>query len=261
VTVDVEDLVQYEKDGHVATIAFNRPEKLNAVTVPMGYRVHALIKEINHDDDVRAVLVTGRGERAFTVGTDISGLDQYGSNWQMRNRQSDYALDFWELRKPAVAAIRGWCIGGGLEIAAFCDLRIASPSARFAAGEIQLGWHGGSGQTQMLPRLVGFGNALQMLLTGDPVDAEEAHRTGLVQELVPEERVLERATELAHRIAGWSPVATQLTKHAARMALSTPPAIGLAYENDLFTYCMTTNDAREGIAAFVEKRDPVFRGD
>ena len=257
----VEEQVHFSREDGVATITINRPEKLNAVTVDMGYRIRSLIRLSNEDDEIRAVIVTGAGDRAFSVGTDISGLDQYGSNWEMRNRESDYALDFYTLRKPVVAAIRGYCIGGGLEIALLSDIRLASPTAQFAAGEIKLGWHGGSGVTQFLPRLVGYGKALQILLTGDLIDANEAYRSGLVQELVPDKELEAAARDLAHKIARNPPIAVQLAKHAVRMALSTAPAVGLAYENDLFCYCMTTEDSREGIAAFLEKREAHFQGE
>ena len=257
---DVADLVQFERDGSVVTIRINRPNKANTVTVPMGYRIHELIQQVNDDDDARVVIVTGTGDHAFSAGTDVSGLEDYGSLWQMRNRRSDYALDFLELRKPVIAAIRGWCVGGGLEIALNCDIRLASPSAKFGAGEIKMGWHGGSGVTQMLPRIVGPGEAMQMLLTGDPIDAQRALRNGLVQELVPEDQLLSRAYELAQTIAANSPIALQLAKHAARMSYGTALGVGIAYENDLFTLCMTTEDAAEGRRAFLEKRKPEFRG-
>ena len=168
---DVTELVQLERDGSITTIRINRPSKANTITVPMGHRISELIQQINDDDDIRVVIVTGTGDHAFSAGTDVSGLEDYGSLWQMRNRPSDYGLDFLKLRKPVIAAIRGWCVGGGLEIALNCDIRLASPSAKFAAGEIKMGWHGGSGVTQMLPRIVGPGEAMQMLLTGDPIDA------------------------------------------------------------------------------------------
>ena len=157
--------------------------------------------------------------------------------------------------------MRGYAIGGGLEMALACDIRVAGRSARLGAGEIKLGWHGGAGNTQLLPRLVGYGKALQLLLTGDLVDAEEAHRIGLVQEVVEDAEVGAFAHGLAQRIARNAPIALQLTKHLVRMAESTPLAVGLAYENDLFSYCFTTRDSAEGIAAFLEKREPEFTGE
>ena len=239
----------YRVEQGVATLCLNRPEKLNAVTVPMARRISDLIREANQDDAVRVLIVTGAGGKAFCVGTDVSGLADYGSGWQMRNRESDYALDFLRLRKPAIAAIRGHCIGGGLEIALLCDIRIVSESGSFAAAEVKLGWNGAGGASQMLPRLVGYGNALQMLLTGAPIDAREALRIGLAQKVVADGDLESAARDLAESIAANAPIAAQVLKHAVRMSLSAPLDVGLAYENDLFTYCMTTSDSAEGIAA------------
>lgn len=165
------------------------------------------------------------------------------------------------MRKPLIAAVRGYAIGGGLELALTCDIRIASETARFGAGEIKLGWHAGAGNTQLPPRLVGYGKALQMLLTGDPIDAAEAHRTGLVQEVVSDNELEATARALADRIALNAPIPIQLTKHLVRIAESTSLDVGLAYENDMFAYCFTTKDSQEGLAAFREKRQPDFRGE
>ena len=256
----MSDELQFEQDGAVATITINRPGKLNTITPEMGRAFFALASRVNEDDSIRAVVLTGAGQRAFSAGSDVKALDGYGTNWQLRNR-ADYNQALFSIRKPVIAAIRGYAIGGGLELALNCDVRVAGPSARFGAGEIKLGWHGGAGNTQLLPRLVGYGKALQLLLTGDLIDAPEAHRTGLVQEIVPEEEVAAAASELAGRIARNAPIALQLTKHLVRMAESTSLQVGLAYENDLFSYCFTTRDSAEGVAAFAEKREPRFTGE
>jgi enoyl-CoA hydratase len=255
-----QEEILFQKDGAIATITINRPDKLNTVTAGMGRALYSIADQINQDDEVRVVIVTGVGERAFSAGSDVKTLDDYGTNWQLRNRP-DYNRALWSVRKPMIAAIRGYCIGGGLEIALNCDIRIATPSARFGAGEIKLGWHGGAGNTQLLPRLVGYGKALQMLLTGELIDAAEAHRTGLVQEVVSEDQLEASVKTLAGQIARNAPIAVQLTKHLVRISESTTPEVGLAYENDLFAYCFTTKDSQEGIAAFREKREPIFRGE
>ena len=255
-----QEEILFHKDGAIATITINRPDKLNTVTAGMGRALYSIADQINQDDEVRVVIVTGVGERAFSAGSDVKTLDDYGTNWQMRNRP-DYNRALWSVRKPMIAAIRGYCIGGGLEIALNCDIRIATPSARFGAGEIKLGWHGGAGNTQLLPRLVGYGKALQMLLTGELIDAAEAHRTGLVQEVVSDDQLEASVKTLAGQIARNAPIAVQLTKHLVRISESTTPEVGLAYENDLFAYCFTTKDSQEGIAAFREKREPTFRGE
>jgi enoyl-CoA hydratase len=256
----LEELIQFETHGRVAVIRINRPHKANTITVPMGYRVRELIKHINENDDLRAAVVTGTGDHAFCAGTDVSGLEDYGTLWQMRNRESDYALDFLTLRKPVIAAIRGWCVGGGLEIALNCDVRVASSSAKFSAGEIKMGWHGGSGVTQLLPKAVGMGEAMWIVLSGQPIDAERALRVGLIQELVVEDQVFPRAMECAGIIAANAPIGVQAAKHAVRMSYGSSLSAGLAYENDLFTFCMSTEDAAEGRRAFLEKRSAEFRG-
>ena len=184
-----------ERDGNVATLTINRPEKLNAMTVAMDRRMNDLVHELNNDRDVRVVVLTGAGDRAFSAGSDITDLDEYGDNWSYRNRfdaRLDYARAVWLLRKPVVAAVHGYCIGGGLEMACAADIRIATAQASFGAGEIRWGWHGGSGQTQMLSRIVGTGHASRLLMTGDRIDAEEALRIGLVQQVVAHDDLRER---------------------------------------------------------------------
>jgi enoyl-CoA hydratase len=261
--MSVEQELRLERDGHVATVTIDRPHKLNAMTVAMDRRMSELVYELNNDDDVRAIVLTGAGGRAFSAGSDLTDLGEYGTNWQYRNRTArneDYALSVWRIRKPIVAAIDGYCIGGGLEMACASDVRLASPNSSFAAGEIKWGWHGGSGATQHLTRAIGPGHAAKLLLTGDRIDAEEAYRIGLVQELHPADEVRERAHELATTIAARSPIATQSVKNLVRVAQSSSIEVGLAYENDMFSYLMWTEDAAEGQRAFAEKRDPHFRG-
>lgn len=255
--------VRLERHGHTATLLLDRPDKLNAMTVAMDRQMNDLVHEINNDDEIRAVCLTGAGERAFSAGSDITDLDGYGTNWQYRNRfdaRKDYARAVWLVRKPVVAAIHGYCIGGGLEMACASDVRIATPAASFGAGEIRWGWHGGSGATQLLTHAVGPGHASRLLLTGDRIDGAEALRIGLVQELVDPAELRSRGTELAERIAALAPIATQRTKYMVRIAQNVPVDVGLLVENDSFSYCMTTEDAAEGRAAFAEKRPPVFRG-
>jgi enoyl-CoA hydratase len=257
--VDTNENLIYSKDGHIATIRLNRPEKLNTITAAMGKRISELVVEVNNDDEVRVVILTGTGERAFSAGSDVKVLDDYGSNWQLRNRV-DYARELWRIRKPVIAQIRGYCIGGGLELALVSDVRIASETAKFGAGEVKLGWNGGAGNTQLLPRLVGYGKAMQMLITGDLIDAAEAHRTGLVQEVTPDDQLEAKVMQIAEATVKNAPIAVQAIKHLVRMSESTSVDVGLAYENDLFAYCFTTEDAAEGQAAFKEKRPPEFKG-
>lgn len=255
--------VRLERDGHVATLIIDRPAKLNAMTVAMDTQMNQRVFEINTDDEIRVVVLTGSGDRAFCAGSDINDLDGYGTNWQYRNRfdaRKDYARAVWLIRKPVIAAIRGYCIGGGLEMACASDIRIAASGASFGAGEIRWGWHGGSGATQLLTHVIGPGNAARMLLTGDRIDANEALRTGLVQQLTEPGQLAATAHGLAAQIAALSPVAIQRTKYMIRVAQNVPLDSGLLIENDSFAYCMMTEDAAEGRRAFAEGRAPEFRG-
>jgi len=255
--------VRIERDGFVAHIVLDRPAKLNAMTVAMDHELNELVYEINNDKSVRAVLLSGAGDRAFSAGSDITDLDEYGDNWSYRNRfdaRTDYARAVWLMRKPVIAAVDGYCIGGGLEMASASDIRIATPEASFGAGEIRWGWHGGSGQTQFLTHLIGPGYASRMLLTGDRIDGAEALRIGLVQQLVDRSELLTTSMALAQSIAEKSPIAIERTKHMVRIAQNVPLDTALIVENDSFSYLMMTEDAKEGRAAFGEKRAPEFTG-
>jgi enoyl-CoA hydratase/carnithine racemase len=255
--------ILYERHGHVAVIRLNRPDKLNAMTTEMDRLMNQLTFTINNDADIRSVVLTGNGERAFCAGSDITDLDGYGDNWTYRNRfeaRMDYARAVHLIRKPIVAALFGYVIGGGLEMACASDIRLATPDAEFGAGEINWGWHGGSGQTQYLTRTMGSGNAAKLLLTGERIGVEEALRTGLIQGIHERADLDAVAMALAQNIAAKSPIAIQMTKHMTRVAANTALDVGLMVENDSFTYCMTTEDAREGQSAFAEKREPVFKG-
>ena len=255
--------ILFERHGHVAIIRLNRPDKLNAMTVEMDRLMNEFTFAINNDSDIRSVVLTGNGERAFCAGSDITDLDEYGDNWEYRNRfdaRMDYARAVHLIRKPVVAALFGYVIGGGLEMACASDIRLATPDAQFGAGEINWGWHGGSGQTQYLTRIMGSGNAAKLLLTGERIGIDEAFRTGLVQEIHERNDLEAAALSLAEGIAAKAPIAIQMTKHMIRVAQNTALDVGLMVENDSFTYCMTTEDAKEGQVAFAEKRAPTFKG-
>lgn len=257
------DEIIFERHGHVATIRLNRPDKLNAMTVAMDHTMNELTYQINNDNDIRCVILTGNGERAFCAGSDITDLDGYGTNFEYRNRfdaRKDYARAVHLIRKPVVAAVFGYVIGGGLEMACASDIRLATPDAQFGAGEINWGWHGGSGQTQYLTRLVGAGDAARLLLTGERMGIDRALTIGLVQEVHERGALDDAAMALAENIAAKSPIAIQMTKHMIRVAQNTSLDIGLMVENDSFSYCMTTEDSVEGQRAFAEKRPPEFRG-
>jgi len=256
--------VRLEREGHVGVITIDRPAKLNTMTLAMDHEMAEICHQVNLDPNVRSVILTGAGDRAFSAGSDITGIEDYGNNWEYRNRVErgeDYAIAVWNLRKPVVAAIDGYAIGGGLELVCASDIRLATPESSFAAGEIRWGWHGGSGATQWLTRAIAPGHASRMLMTGDRISGDEAYRIGLVQELLPREALASSAMELAQTIASRGPIAVQSTKNLIRVAMSASLEVGMAYENDMFAYCMLTNDAAEGRAAFVEHREPEFRGE
>jgi len=244
-------------DG-VAEITIDRPAKHNAVTPAMAaaIRDHALAAD--RDPRIRAVLVRGAGERAFCAGSDLNSLAAYPDAWSFRNRV-EYATAIRDIRKPVVAALKGWTLGGGAEIALSADIRIAARSTRLGFPEVKRGWVGGGGASQMLPRLVGYGQAMLLLLTGEPVAAEEAQRLGLVERVVEDGEEVEAARALCRQLAGYSPVAVQSVKASVRMALSAPLAAGLAYENEMNTLCFSAGDHLEGIRAFAEKREAAFR--
>lgn len=255
--------IEVTRSGYVAVITLNRPNKLNAMTVAMDEQMNDLVFELNNDESVRVIVLTGAGGRAFSAGSDITDLDTYGSPWEYRNRfdaRKDYARAVWLLRKPVIAAIDGYCIGGGLEMACASDIRLATARSSFGAGEIVWGWHGGSGQTQLLTHAIGPGAASRLLFTGQRIDGAEALRVGLVQELLEPEDLQAAALELATHIASLSPIAVQRTKNMVRVAQNVPLETGLLIENDSFSACMATEDALEGRAAFAEKRAPQFRG-
>jgi enoyl-CoA hydratase len=257
--IPLPDELRYRREGQIAYLELNRPEKLNTMTPAMGKALLELVPAINGDDSVRVVILSGVGSKVFSAGSDVSVLDDYGTNWELRNR-IDYARGIWAIRKPVIAKIRGYCIGGGLEMALMSDIRYASTSARFGAGEIKLGWHGGAGNTQLLPRIITPGRASEMLFTGDWIPADEAGQIGLADRVLPDEELDAAVDALAKRICASAPIAVQLSKHLVRIAMSSSIEVGLAYENDTFTYCFTTEDAKEGRAAFAEKRAPEFNG-
>lgn len=247
----------FEVDGHVAVITLNRPHKLNAVTPDMAKAIEAAIAECDASDTIRCVIITGAGEKAFCAGSDIKTLDQYKTPWQFRNR-GDYCDAVRLCRKPTIAAVNGYALGGGLETAMSCDIRISSINARFAAPEIKLGWIGGGGMAAGLAHSIGASNAAMMILTGDVIDAETARGWGLVTEVVEPGELVARAREIAHIIASRAPIAAETAKLNLKAAHAMPYEKAVEYERDLQTICFATEDAQEGRAAFAEKRAPVF---
>jgi enoyl-CoA hydratase len=243
-------------DG-IGQIVLDRPEKMNAITPAMVAELQRICLEIDDNKAIRVATIMGAGERAFSAGSDLNVLADLTDVLAFRDRV-EYAAVVRNVRKPVVAGLKGWVLGGGMEIAIAADIRVAGRSTRIGGPEVTRGWIGGGGASQMLPRLVGVGQAMRMLLTGDPVDAETALRLGLVEELVEDAEVAARVMALAQRIASFSPVATQAVKASVRAALSMPLEQGLRYENELHTICMSDSARHEGIRAFQEKREGKF---
>lgn len=250
--------VRLEVAEGVAELVLDRPAKHNAVTPAMAAAIAEHARRIDADDAIRVVLLRGAGARAFCTGSDLNALAAYPDAWSFRNRVM-YEAAIRGIRKPVVAALKGWTLGGGAEMALAADLRIAARSTRIGFPEVTRGWVGGGGASQMLPRLAGYGAAMRLLLTGEPVDAEEALRLGLVDQVVADGTEEEVARGLCRKLAGFSPVAVQAVKAAVRQALEAPLSAGLAYENEMNALCFAAGDHREGIRAFAEKRDAAFK--
>ena len=226
-----------QRRGSIGEIILDRPHKHNALTPQMYRQIGSCCAEADANQDINVILFRGAGDKAFCSGSDIKAMEQYADFWEWRNRH-DYIPPILNLRKPAIAAVKGWALGGGLEIALACDVRVASRSAVFAAPEVALGWNGAGGAAQHLVRLCGYGIAMRLLLTGERFSAEEAYRHGMVEFLVDEGEELAAARELASSIAEHSSVATQAVKASVRAALDMTVARGLQYENELMSLCL-----------------------
>ena len=248
-------------DDQVAQVTLNRPDKLNALNGALRKSLIAIIDELAVNDSVRAIVIHGAGEKAFVAGADVA---EFAGRSVDEQRPVTYRRRVYEViaecPKPVIAAVHGFCLGGGCELAVACDVRVADPSARFGQLEVRLGLIPGGGGTQRLTRLVGPGQALRMALSGDMIDAAEAHRIGLVEVLAEDGKHLETALGLARRMARWSPVALGLVKDSVRQAAEGPLSEGLDYEKERFLEAFGSDDGREGVAAFVEKRKPSFKG-
>ena len=248
-------------DGRIATISVNRPNKRNALSSTVRREIVEALDALRDHNDVRVVIFTGVGDKAFIAGADIGEFAQRTALEQRETMQGRRIFDeIAAYAKPTIAMINGFALGGGCELAMACDIRIAARSAKLGQPEIKLGIIPGGGGTQRLPRLVGTGNALRLILTGDILEAEEAHRIGLVDILVDDAELKTRTTELAQTIASHSPVALRLAKAAVNAAYETPLSAGLALERELFITAFGSDDKREGISAFLERRAAEFTG-
>ncbi len=252
-TLDVQD--------RIATLSINRPDKLNALNEQTIRELAQAVDEIASRDDVGGVILTGVGEKAFVAGADIAELARMGPVDGIEvSRLGQQVFRRIELsRKPVVAAVNGFALGGGCELALACHLRIASENAKFGLPEVKLGIIPGYGGTLRLPRIVGKGRALELILTGEMIDAQEAHRIGLVNRVVPQEELLGAARTLMQTILRNGPIALALAIECTTRGMETSLDDGLALESNLFGLLAATEDMREGMNAFLEKRRAEFR--
>lgn len=262
-SADTDAAVRYEIDGNLAIITLARADAMNAVNDALRIGMVRACEDAAADPAVRAVLIRAEGDRAFCVGADIKEARPELSQAEARTPPADrdYTTAIAAMTKPVVVAVHGFCLGAGLEIALAGDIRIASPCATFGLPEVNLGLIPGAGGTQRLTNLIGIGRAIDMMLTGERVNAERALDWGIVTRLVADRAELEAVSrKLAHALAGKAPIAVAYLKEAVMAGVGSGLATGLARERDLFVLLKATEDSREAADAFKAKRPPVFRG-
>jgi enoyl-CoA hydratase/carnithine racemase len=254
--------VLYEKKDAIAYVTVNRPKVLNALNTPTWKDLRTAFEAARDDVAVRGVILTGAGDKAFVAGADISELAHVAAfEAEQASRFGQEVLDLIEnLGKPVVAAVNGFALGGGCEAAMACTIRIAADTAKFGQPEVALGLLPGGGGTQRLPRLVGKGRALQLILSGEMIDTREAYRIGLVNEIVPAADLIARAEAILTKIGTNAPIAVKLSLEAVNKGLEMGQAEGLLLEASYFGLCAATEDKKEGTSAFLEKRPPQFHG-
>jgi enoyl-CoA hydratase/carnithine racemase len=253
----MENIIIERSWPHVLLIRFNRPNALNALSRGLLAELAQALAAAEVDDNLRCVVLTG-DERAFSAGADIKEMPDCGIPiWGEKGRLSSWKT-IERFKKPLIAAVNGWALGGGCELVTLCDLAIAGENARFGSPEVKIAAFSGDGGTQRIPRIIGRFRAMYMQLTGEPIDAETAYAWGLAVEVTPVARTVERALEIAGIVAKWSPIATQMIKEEVRMNDRMPIDESLSLERKLLLW--QTEDHDEGIAAFIEKREPQYKG-
>lgn len=253
--------ITLEKKGAVAVVTISRPEKLNALNNATLVELKDVFQSLTRDDSVTAIVLTGAGEKAFVAGADIKELSE--SNLHTGGEFAKFGQEIFNLieqsAKPVIAAVNGFALGGGCELALSCHVRLASKNAKFGQPEVNLGIIPGYGGTQRLTRLVGKGTAMELILTGDLISADEAYRIGLVNKVYDQSELLDKAIELAEKISSKGQVAVKNAIRAINAAGETPLQEGLKIETDSFSICCGSNDFKEGTSAFLEKRKPEFK--
>ena len=255
--------IVYDKEGEMAIITFNRPEVRNALNYLAIDETLEAARKAEADEAVRVLIFTGAGDKAFISGADIGELQQRNTLTELgeRSERRRVLANLLEtMAKPTVAAINGFAVGTGLEIAMACTLRVAADTAKFGLPEINVGIMPGNGGTQRLPRLVGKGRAMEMILTGELIDAAEACRIGLVNQVVPLTELIDHTKQIARKLATKSALALKIAKDAINTGLDLSLAEGIRYEQKNFAILCGSEDKREGVAAFLEKRKPIFQG-
>jgi len=257
------DNIETEVKNNIGYIFINRPKVLNALDEKTVSELECAFIKMRDDEKIRVIVITGRGDKAFVAGADISQFNKYSTLQAKEFAESGQRVfNFIEsLGKPVIAAVNGFALGGGCELAMACSLRIASDKARFGQPEINLGLIPGYGGTQRLPRLVGKTKALELILTGEFISSQEAYDIGLVNKVVPHADLMIEANKLAEKIASKSPVIVKLAMEAVNRGLNMPLKEGCELEATLFGSCFSTHDKTEGVNAFLEKRKPEFKGE
>ena len=254
-------LLEVESDG-IAIVKINRPKALNALNEATVYEIGAMFDQLAMDNAVKVIIVTGSGDKSFIAGADITEMKTKtaieGRRWGQLAQGVFSKIE--NIPKPVIAAINGYALGGGCELAMACDIRIASEKAKFGQPEVSLGIPPGFGGTQRLPRLVGKGRAKELLFTGDMIDAAEAYRIGLVNQVVAPQELINAAKTMARKILSRAPIAVQVCKSAVNEGLNVDLDSGIAYEAEVFGLCFATEDQKEGMTAFMEKRKANFIG-
>ncbi len=251
-----------EKEDGIGILSINRPEALNALNPNIMKELKQAIDHISTDDEIGVLIITGAGDKAFVAGADIKFMQNLnpmeGREWGILGQRVFRAIE--ELEKPVIAAVNGFALGGGCELAMAADIRLASEKAKFGQPEVGLGITPGHGGTQRLPRLIGAGRANELCLTGDIIDAHEAYRIGLVNHIYPPEKLMEAARAMARRILQRAPIAVRYSKVAINKGLQTDIDTAMSIEADLFGLCFATSDQKTGMEAFIHKEKATFAG-